>query len=134
MNIKGIIRVLNESGEGYFYTTDRMINDNILIEEINVDDAEGNLRTDYNLYYYDDLDAKSFQLGFNELSTPLNVFVMVKEIINIYNTSSLNEFLQIINELSVGNMCSSYQSKEENKIEIRKWIKGYFEEFNRVII
>lgn len=134
MNIKGIIRVLNESSEGYFYTTDKMINDNILIEEINVDDTEGNIRTDYNLYYYDDLDAKSFQLGFSELSTPLNVFVMVKEIVDIYNTSSLSEFLEIINELSVGSMWSSYQSKEENKIEIRKWIEGYFEEFNRVII
>ncbi|MGA3675658.1 hypothetical protein [Lysinibacillus agricola] len=133
MNIKGIIRVLKESGEGYFYTTEKMLADNILVEEVNVDGENGELRTELNLYYYDDLDAKSFQLRSDDLPAPMMVYVMVKEIVTLHETSSLGEFLEIIKELSVGSMALSYQSKEESKVQMREWIDSYFKECERVI-
>lgn len=134
MNIKGIIRVLKENEEGYFYTTEKMLANNILIEEVNVDGENGEMRTDLNLYYYDDLDAKSFQLGSEDFPTPIMVYVMVKEIVNLHETSSLSEFLEIIKELSHGSMAASYQSKEENKVQIREWITDYFKEYERIAV
>src|SRR5690606_13773517 len=97
MNINGLIRVLTESTEGYFYTTPKMLSENILIEEVNVENDNGELMTDLNLYYYDDLDAKSFQLGSASYPMPLSIYVMVKEIVSLYEAYPLPEFLNIVN-------------------------------------
>lgn len=133
MNINGITRILTSDMEGYFYTTDKLLSDNILIEESNRYKDNGDIDTWLTLYYYNHEDAMMFTLGIQDNFTPLVVYGMIKEIVALHDSNSLSDFIEIIKELSVSSMTALSQSKEDNKKNVRFLVVQYFDEYYKLV-
>ena len=132
MIINGINRVLTGNTEGFYYATEKMLANNLLIEESNRDgETEIDIDTWVTLYHYNDNDAMLFTLAIEKSIPSLVVLSMVKEVINLLETNSFDEFLEIMRELSVSYMSDSMQTV--NKGNVKELVLIHFEDYKELI-
>lgn len=128
MIINGITRILTDSTDGFYYTTEKLFSDNILIEEVNMD-----METWVSVYLYNDIDAMIFTLCIEKSIAPMVVYRMVKDIIDLHETNTLSDFIDIVHELSIQSMTSLSQSTEKHRKSVRESVLNCFNEYKELI-
>lgn len=134
MIINGINCILTSDEEGVYYSTEKLLANNILIEESKCEKEEGVMfETWLTLYYYNENNAMLCTLAIEDSIPSIQSLSMVKEVINLFETNSLDDFLNIMRELSVSYMDSSMQSNEEQKQNVRERVIYYFDEYKELV-
>lgn len=134
MVINGIKRVMARHGESYYYSTDKLFSDNILIEESNFL-LDGGIETWVTVHYYNDIDAMMFTLSISskEMIPPITVYRMVKDVVELHETNKFSDFIAILSELSIQSATSLTQSKDEHRKTVRENVIEYFNEYKELV-
>jgi hypothetical protein len=123
--------MLEDGSETTVYFIDELVEDGVLITEETIDNnGVFEFKLKINVCYVTDDNATKYFVYDGDLLSPMQVHRIVSDILQFYvKSSSLGEFISIIDEFSVGSMSSSYQSSEDRKIEIYDWVNEVFEAF-----
>lgn len=107
--------------ESVLHWDESMLEDNFLFEDRVMfrDDGVG---TSINLKHFDVSDAFHFTLYDGELLSPIQALRIMSDVVSLYQNNSKEEFIEMIDELSISTMTSQTQSSKKHKEDIREWI------------
>lgn len=111
------------------YFTQQMLEDNLLIQ---VDTIYRGTPTDcintIGLLYYTEEDAGNYTIYSDIILAPIQVFRIVKDIVNLYKTQPVKEFLETIALMSIDYQSSSIQASQKSAAKVRGMIVNNIKE------
>lgn len=118
------IEVIDMDDQIIYYTKD-MKDNNILIEESTIM-FDKNVETIISVKCLTRNNAEDFTLYWDTLLSPIQVYRIVKDIIDLYNDYHVVDFLKIMRNMSTTYTSSSMQSKPDNRLDVRGRIEEVF--------
>ena len=132
-NINGINRILSGDGETVFYFTREMLISKVLIVEEVLYKQDGKFENRLSLVHFNNEDAQFYGLIHKDYIEAIEAYGIVKNIVEIFKGNEIDAFIEAVNILSCESMASSYQSKEEHKIQIRELVVDYFNHLESIL-
>lgn len=125
--LNGITRDYVEGDESFLYYIEDMLNNNVLIEESTVENTNNKMDTIISVLHYNENDACEHVLYWDAMLAPIQSFRIIEDTVKLFKRNTLSEFLDIVNELSINSIASSYQSDESHAKNIMEDIRSTFE-------
>lgn len=130
--IKGLSSHFIEETETVIYYNQEMLNNNLIIEEV-TQVANLRMETSINIKHFNDLDANHYALYCDIELAPIQVYRILADVFAMYQSKNLNEFLDIVETLSIYHESASMQEEEIHRQETYAWIKGSIDEFKTAL-
>ena len=139
LNINGIKKVEDvcECGGCYNYFTDKSMEQNVFITEeseiIELDEEESIVFTTISVIHYDENNAKTLIFFRDNSTDAFENYMVIKNVFDIYNNHSLEDFLNIMIELSFGICDTAELTNEKHKEEVYTLIAARIDEIKDYI-
>ena len=119
--------VFTNEDETIFHYDEALLKANLVFEErTEIDEVKAD--TVISLKHFNQSDAFHFTLYEGSWLSPIQTLRILSDVVELYQDNTLNVFLGLIDDLSIGSMTALSQSTEERQEEIRDWIKQSFVE------